>query len=229
MIGTLAHLVAAAIAFVGGHFLISSTPLRAALVARIGERAYLGAFSAFSVATLAWLGIAYRAAPRIELWVWETGGRHLALTLVAVASVFVVAGLTTPSPTVAGAGERGLDEARGIVRITRHPFLWGVAVWAVAHLAANGDSASLVLFASLTVLALAGTLAIDRKLKARLGEAWERFAGATSNLPFAAVASRRQRLDLAGIGIWRLLGAVALYLVLFFGHELMIGVDPFGG
>ncbi|MDP6602627.1 MAG: NnrU family protein [Rhodospirillales bacterium] len=229
MTGTLAHLVAAAIAFVGGHFLISSTPLRWAIVAKIGERAYLGVFSALAVVALAWLGLAYRAAPRIELWAWETGGRHLALTLVALASVFVVAGLTTPSPTVAGAGERGLDEARGIVRVTRHPFLWGVALWAVAHLAANGDSASVVLFASLMVLALAGTLAIDRKRKASLGEAWERFAGATSNAPFAAIASRRQRLDFAEIGIWRILGAVALYVALLFGHELVIGVDPLGG
>ena len=229
MTGPLAHLVAAAIVFVGGHFLISSTPLRAAIAARIGERAYLGAFTVFAAATLAWLGLAYRAAPRIELWAWETGARHLALTLVALASVLVVAGLTTPSPTVVGAGARGLDEARGIVRITRHPFLWGVALWAAAHLAANGDSASVILFASLMVLALAGTLAIDRKCRARLGEAWERFAAATSNVPFAAIVARRQRLDLAGIGIWRLLGAVALYLALLMGHEAVIGVDPLGG
>ena len=228
MTGTLAHLVAAAIAFVGGHFLISSTPLRAAFVARIGERAYLGAFAAFAAATLAWLGLAYRAAPRIELWAWETGARHLALTLVAVATVLVVAGATTLSPTVAGAGARGLDEARGIVRVTRHPFLWGVALWAVAHLAANGDSASVILFASLMVLALAGTFAIDRKRKASLGEAWERFAAATSNVPFAAIVSGRQRLDFAGIGIWRLLGAAALYGALLFGHEVVIGVDPLG-
>ena len=229
MTGTLAHLVAAAIVFVGGHFLISSTPLRPAIVAKIGERAYLGVFSALAVVALAWLGLAYRAAPRIELWAWETGGRHLALTLVALASVFVVAGLTTPSPTVAGAGARGIDRARGVLRITRHSVLWGVALWALAHLAANGDSASVILFASLLMMALAGTLAIDRKRKASFGAAWERFAAATSNVPFAAVISGRQRLDLAGIGIWRLLGAAALYLALLFGHEFAIGVDPLGG
>jgi uncharacterized membrane protein len=31
-------------------------------------------------------------------------------------------------------------------RVMRHPFLWGVALWAIAHLLTNGDMASLLLF-----------------------------------------------------------------------------------
>ena len=123
MIGALAHLVTAAIMFVGGHFLISGKPLRSAIAARIGERAYLGAFCAFCAVTLVWLGLAYRAALRIVLWAWEMGGRYLALRLVVLASALAVAGLTAPSPTIAGAGARNLDEARGIVRVTLHPVL----------------------------------------------------------------------------------------------------------
>ncbi len=39
-------------------------------------------------------------------------------------------------------------------RFTRHPMLSGVTVWAAAHLLANGDLASLILFGSFGAFAL---------------------------------------------------------------------------
>jgi len=52
--------------------------------------------------------------------------------------------------------------------ITRHPFLWGIALWALVHLIINGDLASLILFGSLLLLAVGGTLAIDARRGATL-------------------------------------------------------------
>jgi uncharacterized membrane protein len=43
-----------------------------------------------------------------------------------------------------------------------HPMLWGIVVWAVAHLLVNGDSASLVLFGGLGIWALVQMAAINR-------------------------------------------------------------------
>jgi uncharacterized membrane protein len=115
---------------------------------------------------------------------------------------------------------------RGIVRITRHPFMWGVGLWAGAHILANGDLASLVLFAAVGVLALLGTLLIDRKYAARRGPDWQEFAAATSNLPLAAVFAGRQRLAFAEIGWWRVALALAVYALLLAAHPWLFGGAP---
>ena len=71
--------------------------------------------------------------------------------------------------------------------MTRHPFLMGVALWAFLHLVANGDVASVLLFGTLLVVALAGAPSIDAKRRRGVGEqAWNGFASRTSIVPFAA-------------------------------------------
>ena len=57
-----------------------------------------------------------------------------------------------------------------MMRITRHPFLWGVAVWACGHLLVNGRRPSFILFGSLLVLAIFGTYSIDAKRTRALGD-----------------------------------------------------------
>jgi uncharacterized membrane protein len=110
--------------------------------------------------------------------------------------------------------------ARGIVRITRHPFLWGVALWALVHLIVNGDLASLIVFGSLFVLALGGTASIDAKRRRIFGEDWSRFAQTTSNVPFAAILAGRNQLRraLSEIGIVRPVIAMAAYALIFIFH-----------
>jgi uncharacterized membrane protein len=139
-----------------------------------------------------------------------------------------VGGLSTPNPTAVGAPDllSRTESVRGIFRTTRHPFMWGVALWAAAHIAANGDLASVLLFASLAALALLGTLLIDRKYAARRGADWERFAAATSNLPFAAIASGRQRFVFGEIGWWRVALALAVYALLLALHPWLFGGAP---
>jgi uncharacterized membrane protein len=130
-----------------------------------------------------------------------------------VAFAFVVIGLTTPSPTATGGESRlELDEpAQGMLRVTRHPFLWGVALWAALHVALNGNSASLVLFGSLLLLALIGPLLIDAKRQRAYGPQWERFAAVTSNVPFAAILAGRNRLRLGEIGAWRFVATLVAW------------------
>ena len=106
--------------------------------------------------------------------------------------------------------------------MTRHPFLWSVGLWASAHIVANGDLAGLVLFATFGALALLGTLLIDRKFALRRGADWQRFAAATSNLPFAAILAGRQRLVLAEIGWWRIALALVIYLALLARPSLAV-------
>jgi uncharacterized membrane protein len=216
-------LIAASAYFLLIHFGVSGTRLRAALITRLGAGPYRGAFALASLIGLAWMIYAYRRAPTVPLWGLLLGFRPAAYVLVLIALLFVVIGLATPSPTRVGMEStlsKGPDMARGVVRITRHPFLWGVALWALVHLIVNGDLASLILFSSLLVLALAGTLSIDAKRKRDFGEQWARFASVTSDIPFAAIAAGRNRLApaLVEIGVWRPLAAIVVYAVAFYLH-----------
>lgn len=221
----MAMLVLAGAVFVGIHVCISGTRLRDRLVAAIGESPYLGLFSLASAASLTGLILAYRAAPRAALWDAPAWLRGPVVLVMLLAVALVVIGLTTPSPTAAGGAgalERD-DAARGILRVTRHPFLCGVALWAALHLVVNGDSASLVLFGTLLVLAVVGPSSIDAKRERAFGDRFRRFAAATSVLPFAAIAAGRNQLRPGEIGVWRLGLALAVYAALLLGHGRLFG------
>jgi uncharacterized membrane protein len=126
----MANLLAAVVFFLGIHFGISGTALRGRLVKLIGEKAFRGLFALTSIAGLIWLIRAYSAAPYIRTWCRLIVLEPLAPPLMLVAAMFVVVGVSTPSPTTAGMESqltRGV-QVRGITRITRHPFLWGVAI-----------------------------------------------------------------------------------------------------
>jgi uncharacterized membrane protein len=214
--------------FVGIHFGIAGTRVRDALVGRFGLRAYRALFSLASIAGLTWMIWAYAAAPQIETWGQLYSLRSTALLSMLVSFVLVVLGLTTPSPTTAGMEAR-LDDAepvRGILRITRHPFLWGVALWAATHLVVNGDARSHVFFGALLLLSLGGPVSIDRKRARVEGQRWAAFAARSSNLPFAAISAGRNRLVLREIGWWRPVLAVSAYLGTLHAHALAFGVSP---
>jgi uncharacterized membrane protein len=211
------------------HFAVSGTRLRDALVARLGEVPYRGAFSLAALIGIVWMGYAYALAPPIDVWGRLPGLRPIAFVVVFLAALFVVIGLASPNPTSAGMEDRleqGAAGVRGITRITRHPFLWGVALWALMHLIVNGDLASVTLFGALLVLALGGTVSIDAKRRRRFGEQWQAFAAVTSNVPFAAIAAGRNRLGpaLREVGLVRPAIAIAVYVLIFNLHGRVIGV-----
>ena len=216
----------AAIFFLGIHLLVSGTTLRDRLVAGIGERAYLAVFALASLAGISWLCASWAAHEPVAPW-WN--GRsllHPAYGVVFIACQLVVIGLTTPSPTAAG-GEKLLtsaDPARGILRVTRHPFLWGVAIWSGMHLLLNPDPPAFLLFGTFAVLALVGPRSIDAKRARAHGEAWERFAAVTSNLPFAAIAQGRNSFVLAELGWWRIALGAAVFVGLLYAHPWVSGV-----
>lgn len=221
-------LLGAAVFFLGIHLFVAGTGLRDRLVAAIGERPYQGAFSLASIAGLVWLAWAYGEAPYIETWGQLYFLRHLASLVMLIAFLFAVMGLTTPNPTAVG-GESLLDSeepAKGIVRVTRHPFLWGALLWAAIHLVINGDVASLIFFGTFVALTAFGTRSIDAKRKRALGEKWDPFAAKTSNIPFAAIASGRNSLKLGEISWWRPVAGVVVFFGLFYAHEYLFGVSP---
>lgn len=226
-------LIAAAAFFVLLHLLVSGTRLRGALTGVIGEGPYMGLFSLASVAGLTWLGFAFAAARGTgPVWWGATDlAKDIQLGLTLLAFLLIVPGLTTPNPTSVkqeGALEKP-DAVKGMLRITRHPFLWGVAVWAAGHLLVNGDAPSLLLFGGMLLLAVFGTASIDAKRKAALGPKWDAFAAQTSNVPFGAILTGRQKLSVGEIGWWRLLLAVVVWAGLVAIHQMAFGVSPLPG
>ena len=161
-------LLLGAICFAGIHLGVAGTLLRDRAIAAIGEGAYRAVFSIVSLAAIVWLLVAYKDAPYVATWGIPEWWKPIAIILMLPAFLLAVIGLTTPNPTSVGQEGRVARSPEGIVRVTRHPFLFGVGLWAVLHLVANGDVASFIFFGAFAVTALAGTVSIDASVAARL-------------------------------------------------------------
>jgi len=118
----------------------------------------------------------------------------------------------------------------GILRITRHPFLWALVIWASVHMLNNADPAGLSLFGYLLALALFGTLPIDAR-RARLIETgrWREVLQQTSNLPFGAVRRGEQNfwVALREVGLLVPLAALVAWGFMLVFHESLIGLPVF--
>src|SRR6266404_655000 len=226
MIDGLFSLVFAGIAFCGSHVLLSSTSLRGSLRDQLGERGFLAVYSLTALVTFAWFLVAYSHAPTIPLWPRERWTALVPVVVMPLATILLIAGYTTPNPTTVGMERfaRADDPAPGILRVTRHPVMRAIGLWAISHVIANGDLRSLVFFGAFAALSLGGTVLIDRKKQLALGSNWSRLAEVTSNLPFAALITGRTRLRWRDISLLRIAAGLLLYVVLYRAHSIIAGI-----
>jgi uncharacterized membrane protein len=222
MADTLWPLVAATVTFVFGHFILSSAPVRNGLIARFERGPFLGIYSVFSLASFVWMNMTYARAPVVELWPHALAAKQVSWVVMLLASLLLVCGATTSNPTAVG-GER-VTEPRGIFKVTRHPILWAVALWALTHMGTTGDAASQIFFGGLAVLSLGGMAHIDAKQRREDPSRFARIAAATSAIPFVALLSGRAHVTLGEIGWPRIGAGLALYLILLYGHQFAIGI-----
>ncbi|MCB9665577.1 MAG: NnrU family protein [Alphaproteobacteria bacterium] len=221
-------LALAVVALLVTHF-SASTPVRPAVVARVGEPAWLGLYSLVAFAVFGWLGWAWAHAPTVWIWAPTVTALRVPSVIMPLSVILVVASLTTPNPAMVGA-DRMLDAAepvQGLLRITRHPMLWGFALWSVAHMVANPDVASWWLFGGMATLSLGGTLAQDVKKARDLGDRWTHYAQVTSNVPFVAILTGRQGWPTDRRLVPQVLGGLAIYAILGLAHPLVFGVTAF--
>ena len=215
-------LIAAALAFVLGHVVLSSLAVRKHLEKLFGAKPYPGIYSLLAIGAMYWLVAAYRAAPYIELFRAPPWTRWIPNIVMPVALIFFFGSLTTRNPTGVAQEKFVSAEPTGILRITRHPMLWGFALWGLAHMTTNGDIASLILFASMAILSIVGMLHIDSRRKVTLGEAWIPFAEKTSLVPFA---KGHVGAALREMGWWRFVVPIVLFGALLHFHKTVIGIS----
>ena len=219
------QLLLATLAFLVIH-IVPSTPVRALATRLIGERPYLGLFSLASLAGLAWMAYAYKQAAFFALW---PGLHLLPLAVTPFAFVLLACGVLARNPMLTGqAGAlKHPEAARGMLRITRHPVMWAIMLWAGAHVLAIGSLQAAIMFGGLFLLAAAGTTLQDARKAAQLGEDWKRFAARTSNIPFVAIAQGRNALSLREIGWLHPAIGLALFGVLLYLHGWLFGMRAY--
>ena len=183
----LALLAFASAAFVGTHLLMSH-PLRAGLVARLGERGFLGVYSLVSIVTLGAMVYFYHGArtpaPR-PLWDSGNVGWWAATLLMWLGSILFVGSLqSNPAFPTGGKPVTAIEPARGVFAITRHPMLWGFMLWAVVHALVNATPAALIVSGAIILLSLAGGVGQDAKKEKLIGEPWRDWEKRTSFVPF---------------------------------------------
>jgi uncharacterized membrane protein len=146
----MAILVLGLLLFLGTHAFTMARERRAALIGRWGEGTYKVAYSLLSflgIALIAYGFGRYRAGGYVEIWSPPVWTRHLALTLNILAFICLVAAY------VPGRIKRAL----------KHPMLAGVKIWALAHLVANGDLGSILLFGAILAWAVMARISAKRR------------------------------------------------------------------
>ena len=125
-------LIVGIIVFLGIHLLPTFPHFRETLIARLGKVGYQILFGALSIAGFALLVWGFAQAPVVQIWYPPPWTRWVAIVLMLPAFIFLVAAYVP-----------GQIKAR-----VKHPFLVAIKTWALAHLIANGDLASILLFGS---------------------------------------------------------------------------------
>jgi len=138
------------ILFLGTHSFSMARGPRAALIGRIGPGPFKGLYSLLSLAGIVLIAIGYgqyRANGYIPVWDPPVWTRHLALLLVLVSFICIAAAYLPGR----------------IKQRLKHPMLAGVKIWALAHLLANGDLGSILLFGAILAWAVVARISVKRR------------------------------------------------------------------
>jgi uncharacterized membrane protein len=210
------------VVFFLSHSLPVRPPLRPWLQARLGASGFTIAYSALSFAVLAWLIWAAGSAPHVALWDWAPWQAHVPLVVMGPVCLILALSIGQPNPfSFGGSRNDQFDPARpGIVRLSRHPLLLALALWAAAHVVPNGDLAHVILFGTFAAFALLGGRLFDRRKRREMGPEWQRMRDRVLDGPFLCLPVSWQRLAT------RMAIGIGLYVALLWLHPWLFGVDP---
>jgi len=213
-----AGLFLSSIAFVGTHFLLSH-PLRRPLSRRLGGAAFQGVYSLIALILFGAMIYFYRVIGREPERLWDAGDAGwIAGTLLMWLAAILLVGSFIKNPALVGAkGSTGGPS--GVFRITRHPMMWSIAIWAGVHLMIIAAPKALVFDGALLILALGGAAGQDAKKARQFGEAWHEWTAQTAFIPFTRGVSNP--------GAVALIGGTLLFVAATWAHGA-IGAMPAG-
>lgn len=190
----LAPLILGLVIFLGCHLVTRLPGLRARLIANNGPKLYRALYSLVSLMGLALIAhgfSTYRASGMIPVWDPPRWMPHL-VSLMMWASMILLAAAYLP----------GQIKARA-----KHPMLLAVKIWATAHLLANGDLGSIILFGAFLAWAVFARIALKR-------------AARVENHPGADIPAGSPRNDLIAVAT----GTIATVVFVLWLHKFLIGV-----
>ena len=170
--------------FLLSHIIPVRPPVRPWLIERLGKCAYFTAYSLLSLAILGWLIVSAARTPYVEVIPPLPALRWVPLLVMPIVCLLAVAGMAIRNPfSFGGLGQAPFDPERpGILRLSRHPILLALLLWALAHLLANGSLAHVVLFGLFAGFAGLGMALIDRRKAREMGAGLDRLAKNTARL-----------------------------------------------
>lgn len=164
---------------------------RANAIAALGNNTYRGLFALAIVISLVGIVVGWRTADIQPIYAPPLYG-SIVVTVLMFASFVLFAAANAPG---------------NIKRYLRHPMLTGALVWGIAHLLANGDKRSLVLFGGIGLWSLISIILISR----REGE-WQRPA---------AVSAAKDAMTI--------IGSAVIFGIVIYLHKFLFGVSSLPG
>lgn len=211
--------------FAGTHLVLSSASVRPNLVEKLGDRPFLGMYSLIAFLTFLPLVHSYARHKHVGAQLWTTLGPFLIakdfnLVFMALAFVLLVCGLVSRPPSAMMVS--GTPEARGITRITRHPTFAAIFLFGIAHCLMNGYLTDLVFFGGFAAFAWIGAEHQDSRKVVDI-PGYAEFKQATSFVPFGAMLSGKQRLELGELRWPIVLLALAIFYLVRMHHPRIFG------
>ena len=179
-------MIAGTILFFGIHALPFHTGWRNTLINKTGEKPYKGIFSLVALTGLLLIGLGYSTANYHEIWPPVEHARSIALIIMPLTFILLASA----------------NMKSHIRRLLKHPMSIGIMLWSGAHLLANGDQASILLFGSFFIYALISMISAEMRLK-YLGDG-------SASLKFDAIA---------------VISGILLYALVLSAHGLLFGVS----
>ncbi len=203
-------LAAASISFVGSHFLLSH-PLRAGLLGRLGANGFMLLYSAVSFATFGWMIIEFGRAPKSDGY-WPVGDViWIGASLLTLVAAVLFSGSFIRNPSLPGVPEALAAQApAGVFKATRHPMMWGFALWGVAHILVAPRPDNFIFSGSLIFLALVGAKAQEIKKRKLMGSQWEAWLRRTQFMVRPAA--------LFGVGIGPWIAGAVIWVAVTWAH-----------
>ena len=222
----LAMLILMSVLFAVTHIGMSHDPFRARLVEQVGPKGFQGVYTLVSFITFGgaiWIFAGHRKMGPV-LWTIPHALYPVVYLLMLMAFLLLVLSIRTPSPAGMVGGKM---EAKGVLRITRHPMNMALACFGLAHMIANGSLGDVFFFGSIFVVGFAGPYHQDLRKAREKGEEYVAFQNQTGVLPFAAIVQGKVQFEPKDLDIPFTILAVAAFVAAILFHQDLFGVRPY--